>query len=102
MKIFSSPVHPLNAYFPIVLTDEGMFIDFTPSQPAKHPSSSVITEDGRFIVLRLVQYSKHRAHNVIIVFGKLISDSLRQLENAFSPIYFKFSGNTTFSNKELD
>lgn len=56
MKIFSSPVHPLNAYFPIVLTDEGMFIDFTPSQPAKHPSSSVITEDGRFIVLRLVQH----------------------------------------------
>ena len=86
MKIFSSPVQPENAYFPIIVTDEGKFIDFIPSQSPKQLSSSVVTEDGMLIVVRLVHPLKHRAHKVIIEFGKLTSDSLRHPSNASSPI----------------
>jgi len=48
-------LHPENAYDPINVTEDGMFIDDNDSHPANAPIPIEVTEDGMIIDVRFLQ-----------------------------------------------
>ena len=55
MATEDSPVHHINARFPICVIVEGIFTEDKPEQPSKVPSSMFVTEDGIIISFSPIQ-----------------------------------------------